>query len=40
MEPNLPEQIEIKDSKLKETLQEHLQFLKGLLYITKKVFML
>ncbi len=40
MEPNLTEQIEFRDSKLKETLREYLQFIKGLLYITKKVFML
>ncbi|WP_262916823.1 hypothetical protein [Aestuariivivens insulae] len=40
MEPNLPEQIEFKDSRLKETLQELLQFVRGLLYLTKKVFML
>ena len=40
MEPNLPEQTEIKESKFKETLQEYLQFIRGLVYITKKVFML
>lgn len=39
MEPNLPEQP-TTESRFKETLRENLQFLRGLLYITKKVFML
>ena len=49
MEPNLPElptlernlpQPKFNESKLKETLQENLRFLKSLAYLTKKVFML
>lgn len=37
---NLPEQPTNTESKFRETLRENLQFLKSLLYITKKVFML
>jgi hypothetical protein len=37
---NLPEQPTNYDSKFKETLRENLQFLKSLVYLTKKVFML
>ena len=40
MEPNLSEQPNVKDNKFKETLKEHLQFIRGLFYLTKKVFML
>ncbi len=40
MESNLPEQPTFRDSKLKEALQENLRFLKSLLYLTKKIFML
>jgi len=40
MESNLPEQIKLNESKLKETLRENLRFLKSLLYLTRKVFML
>lgn len=39
MEPNLPEQP-TNESKFKETLRENLQFFRGLMYLTKKVFML
>lgn len=37
---NLPEQPTNSDSKFKETLRENLRFLKSVLYLTKKVFML
>ncbi len=37
---NLPEQPTNRESKFKETLRENARFLKSLLYITKKVFML
>lgn len=37
---NLPEQPTNTDSKFKETLRENLRFLRSLLYLTKKVFML
>lgn len=37
---NLPEQPTLKASKFKESLQESLQFLKSLFYLTKKLFML
>lgn len=37
---NLPEQPTFTESKFKETLRSNLQFLKSLLYLTKKVFML
>lgn len=37
---NLPEQPIITESKFRETLREQVRFLKSLLYITKKVFML
>jgi len=37
---NLPEQPTHKDSKFIETLRENLRFLKSLVYLTKKVFML
>ena len=40
MESNLPEQSTFKESKLKETLEENLRFLKSLMYLTKKIFML
>ncbi|WP_406685382.1 hypothetical protein N1F78_06565 [Seonamhaeicola sp. MEBiC1930] len=49
MEPNLPElptfetaseESEYNESKLRETLQDNLQFMKSLLYLTKKIFML
>ena len=37
---NLPEQPTFNESKFKETLRENLQFFKGLMYLTKKIFML
>lgn len=37
---NLPEQPTNTESKFKETLRENLRFLKSVLYLTKKVFML
>jgi hypothetical protein len=37
---NLPEQPTFNESKFKETLRENLQFLKSLMYLTKKIFML
>lgn len=37
---NLPELPTNDDSKFKETLRQNLRFVKGLLYITKKLFML
>ncbi len=38
---NLPEQpTNSTESKFKETLKENLRFLKSVLYLTKKVFML
>ena len=37
---NLPEQPTHNHSKFKETLRENLRFLKSLVYLTKKVFML
>lgn len=41
MESNLPEQQpSFSESKLKETLQENLRFVKSLVYLTKKIFML
>lgn len=40
MESNLPEQSTFEESKLKETLDENVRFIKSLLYLTKKIFML
>lgn len=37
---NLPEQPISGESKFKETLRENLRFLKSVLYLTKKIFML
>ncbi|CAH8282760.1 hypothetical protein EV196_101614 [Mariniflexile fucanivorans] len=37
---NLPEQPTFNESKFKETVRENLQFLKSLMYLTKKIFML
>jgi hypothetical protein len=37
---NLPELPTDNESKFKETLKENLQFLKSLVYLTKKLFML
>jgi hypothetical protein len=37
---NLPELPTNGDSKFKETLRENVRFVKSLLYITKKIFML
>jgi len=37
---NLPELPTNTESKFKETLRENLRFLKSLMYLTKKVFML
>ena len=40
METNLSEQPTLHESKFKETLRSNLRFIKSLLYLTKKVFML
>lgn len=40
MAPNLPEQPTKKESKFKETLNDQIRFVKGFLYLTKKIFML
>lgn len=40
MAPNLPEQPTKKESKIKETLNDQMRFLKGFVYLTKKIFML
>ena len=37
---NLPELPTNGESRFKETLKENLQFLKSLVYLTKKIFML
>ncbi|SHI68693.1 hypothetical protein SAMN05216261_1382 [Algibacter luteus] len=37
---NLPELPTDNESKFKETLKENLKFLKSLVYLTKKLFML
>ncbi len=37
---NLPELPTNEESKFKETVKENMQFLKSLLYLTKKIFML
>ncbi len=37
---NLPEPPTNDESRLKETVKENLQFLKSLVYLTKKIFML
>lgn len=37
---NLPELPTDDDSKFKETVKENLQFLRSLVYLTKKIFML
>lgn len=37
---NLPELPTSGQSKFKESVKENLQFLKSLLYLTKKIFML
>ena len=37
---NLPEEPTFNESKFKETLRENLRFLKSLMYLTKKLFML
>ena len=37
---NLPEQPTNDESKFEETLKNHMRFVKGLLFITKKLFML
>jgi len=37
--PNLPEQSTSKVSKFPENMHGNMQFLKGLLYLTKKFFM-
>jgi hypothetical protein len=37
---NLPELPTNSESKFKETLRQNLRFIKSLLYITKKLFML
>ena len=37
---NLPEQPTFTDSIFKETLKANLRFIKSLLYLTKKLFML
>ena len=38
--PNLSEQPTNDESKFKETIKENLQFIKSLVYLTKKIFML
>ena len=40
MATNLPEQPTKSESKFKETIQDNVKFMKSLLYLTKKVFML
>lgn len=40
MEPNLSELPTSVNSKFKETLNENLRFVKSLMYLTKKIFML
>ncbi len=40
MEPNLPEHTTFEESKFRETLRDNLKFLKSLVYVTKKIFML
>lgn len=40
MESNLPEQPTSNISKIKASFRDNLQFLRGVLYLTKKVFML
>ena len=40
MATNLPEQPTKEDSKFKETLNRNLQFVRGVFYLTKKIFML
>jgi hypothetical protein len=37
---NLPEEPTFNESKFKETLRENLRFIKSLMYLTKKLFML
>ncbi len=37
---NLPELPTTNENKFKETVRENVQFVKSLLYLTKKVFML
>ncbi len=37
---NLPELPTNNESKFKETVKENIQFMKSLLYLTKKIFML
>ena len=37
---NLPELPTNNESKFKETVRENIQFMKSLLYLTKKIFML
>lgn len=40
MEPNLPEQASFEVSKFRETLRDNANFVKSLVYLTKKIFML
>lgn len=40
MESNLHEQPMKSESKFKETLEENIKFIRGLFYLTRKVFML
>ncbi|AXP80513.1 hypothetical protein CJ739_1424 [Mariniflexile rhizosphaerae] len=37
---NLPEEPTFYESKFKETVRENLRFIKSLMYLTKKIFML
>ena len=37
---NLPELPTNNESKFKETVKDNIQFMKSLLYLTKKIFML
>jgi hypothetical protein len=39
-EPNLPEEVTFSEWKFKETFHDNFRFLKGIMYLTKKVFML
>lgn len=40
MDPNLSELPTNTESKFKETINENLRFVKSLMYLTKKIFML
>jgi len=40
MEKNQSKQSRKKDNKFEETLNQHLRIFRGVLYLTKKIFML